>query len=541
MSSIAVSYLTLVVPGKSFTAIWPVDVFGLLDAAYRCQQGQIPYNDFYFFHGPLVAVIPALGLSFGLEGGVIFGFDSVIVGALVLLAAAVAMSRRLTLAAAVIVFVFVWLLIAVPMAEGHNFRAITWGTFYNRHCWAALIVILLFYVEPECSRARDKWLDVGALSILVLFEIYTKFTFGAIALGFVIANSAVSKYNRQVSIGCLAFMALAVVILEAVFHFHLAYWHDVVEFASKLGQRTPVVSLLVSNIPIILACVGALFAIRATGRSSVFDSLFVIGCIVANMLVRASVGDNRSGQLVALVSVFVCLGELARRAETKRLASAPTSFQWEHHWVSLGCLFLALIFVSTETGNRILALGDYFVKVVHPDGRVLKIDTLPGTPLSLANFLVDQDDEPDLFDLVADNTLMRYRNAGPSAVKEFLTPEEYMRTIIEGSNLLRSVDYRNRTVFTFDIVNPFSYALNMRPSINGYPLFWFSFYKDATLAPQPQALIGAADFVMVPRLPFSVTQLTAMMNLYGPYLKENYVLSKGSSHWELWTRNRGNN
>ena len=462
-----------------------------------------------------------------------------VVAGLVLLAATVAMSRRLTLPAAILIFVFVWLLIVVPTAEGHDFRAVSWATFYNKHGWAAFIVILLFYVEPERVRPRDKWIDAVALSILVLFEIYTKITFGIVALGFVIANAVVSKYNRHVSIYSVALIALAVASLEAAFHFHLPYWHDVVEGISTAGTtRSPVLSMLVGNLPIILACFGTLFAARAAGRLSAFDTLFVLGCILANMLLRASVGDSRVGTLVALVAVFVCLGELARRAEMKRLASATLPFYWKHHLPSLGCLFMALIFVSTEIGNRLLGWGYYFEKVLRADDRVLQIDTVREMPPSLANFLVSRDNEPDLFDLTADSTLMRYRSAGPKNVKEFLTAAEYMKTIVEGTNLLRSVDYHNRTVFTFDSVNPFTYALNMRPGKNRYPLFYL-YTTDAKLLPRPEALVGAADFVMVPRLPNSVSQLTTMIDLYGPYLKQNYVQLKKSSHWDLWTRKQG--
>jgi hypothetical protein len=69
-------------------------------------------------------------------------------------------------------------------------------------------------------------------------------------------------------------------------------------------------------------------------------------------------GDNRAGLLVALVAVFLCLGELARRAEMKRLAPATVPFRWPHHLVSTGRLLLAVVFVSTEAGSRILAWGN---------------------------------------------------------------------------------------------------------------------------------------------------------------------------------------
>jgi hypothetical protein len=355
----------------------------------------------------------------------------------------------------------------------------------------------------------------------------------------------VSKYNRDVSIRSVALIAIVVACLEATLHFHLAYWRDILEQTSKASghmDTSDALSMLVGNSPIILACLAALTATRAAGRSSAFDGLFVFACIAASMLVRASVGDNNAGQLVALVAVLLCLSELARRAEMKSIAPATTTrLDWARHWASLGCLFLALVFISTEAGNRIIAWGNYYVKVTRADGR-----TLPGPPPFLSNFLVYKSDEPNLFDLTADNTptadamLTRYRSARAGS-NEMLTVEEYMRTIIEGANLLRSVDYHNRTVFTFDMADLFTYALNMRPTSKGYPHMWVggaSYTTDAKLLPQPEGLLGDADFIMVPRLPFSVSQFMALMDLYGPYLKSNYVQLKDSSHSELWTRKR---
>jgi hypothetical protein len=515
---------------------------GLLDVANRVHLGQLPYRDFHFLYGPAVAIIPALGLDLGLDAGAIFGFDSIVVAAVVLLVALVAMPPRLTLPAAALVFVFICLLILVPMGEAQDYSTISWATFYNRHGWAAFIVILLFYVEPEIIRPYDKWVDAFALTTLVLLEAYTKFTFGILALGFVAANAFVSRYNRQVSIRSFFLIVAFAASFEVAFRFHVAYWLNIIESVSlvkggRFGLRA-FVSIFIANAWIILACLGATLGIRVAGRRSAFDGLYVVGCILSSMQLRTAVGDNSSVGLAALVAVPICLGELARRGEVEAASHFGRSGP-ANHLVSGGCLLLALMFISTETANRVLAWGDYFSKVRHVDTH-----PLPGTPPRLSGFILPEADISDLYDLKKgaegfDPDLTRYRSllrGGSSS----LGTVDYMRSVVEGTNLLRSVEYHNRSVFTFDMVNPFTFALDMVPTRNGYPLFWLSaaITTDPRLLPSPERLIGGADFIMIPLLPYSPDQLESMMRIYGPYLRQNYELVKVSPHWELWMRRK---
>jgi hypothetical protein len=132
---LAITYFILVYFRRSYITLWPNDVMGLIDIAYRVHIGQVPYKDFHLFYGPLVPVVPAVGLALGLQGGAIFGVNGLIAAAVVLPPAAVLSARRSTLPAAVLAFVFLWLLIVVPMAEGHSHDDLTWATFYNRHGW----------------------------------------------------------------------------------------------------------------------------------------------------------------------------------------------------------------------------------------------------------------------------------------------------------------------------------------------------------------------------------------------------------------------
>jgi hypothetical protein len=517
---------------------------GLIDIAYRVHIGQVPYKDFHLFYGPLVPVVPAVGLALGLEGGAIFGVNALITAAVVLPPAAVLSARRLTLPAAVLAFVFLWLLIVVPMAEGHSHDDLTWATFYNRHGWAAFTALLLFYVAPDRPRRFGKWIDAAALAVLVLFGLYTKISFGAMSLGFLAASLVVSKYHRDSAALAIALVVLVATAAEAAFHFHAAYLRNTVEFIARAEGGSfgaqQLVSLLVGNTPVIAGALAAFGASRAAGRRAGLDILFVLGCIAATIVLRGSIGDNRIGLLVALVAAPLCFGELARRAE-----AAGGATGWKGHLASAGCLLLAFLFIAPEAENRVLALRSYAARVARLDPRALDLGALPGAPPALAGFLVNRDDDADLFELTgdgspsADTLLQAYRISinHTRSFGETLTAEEYMRTVVEGAQLLQTVEHTGRTVLTFDMVNPFPYVLGMRPG-NGYPQFWLygPYSTSQALLPTPEAMLGGADLVMVPALPDKADQLANMQRLYGTYLRQHFDPAGASPHWQLWAR-----
>jgi hypothetical protein len=90
------------------------------------------------------------------------------------------------------------------------------------------------------------------------------------------------------------------------------------------------------------------------------------------------------------------------------------------------------------------------------------------------------------------------------------------------------------------MVDPFTFALDMVPTRNGYPLFWLGgpITIDPKLLPRFEQLVADADFIMVPLLPYSPDTTKNMMRIYGPYLRQNYKLLIGSPHWELWAREK---
>ncbi len=518
-----VSYLTFVAPGESYVRVWLNDVMGLLDIANRVQLGQTPYQDFHTMYGPLVAFVPALGLTLGLPPGVIFGFSGVVSAALLLFVAMTALPRRLTTLSAVIVFTFAFLLIVVPIGETQGFGSISWGTFYNRQGWAALILILMFYLEPVDIAPGDKWWDAIALTILVLFELYNKFTFATVAIGFVVACAFVSPYARRVSLISIVLIVAAAGLLEMIFPFLADYYQSitrvVVPFVTEAdagpsGDRLQiwnVVNLVIANAAIITACIGVVLAARAAGRRSVFDLLFATGAILSTIFLHSTIGTISLVCSILLVTVFLVIGEAARRVEhTGGLqVSSPRSQLLARYPVYLFCLLLALMFMSQEVSNRLIVWQDFASKLMNPSL------TVRGAP-RIDSILVPPEGSQRTRVMVGE-----------------LTASIYMQTINDGIEMLRALDQPNRSVVAFDMVNPFPYAADMRPPVEGVPLFWI---REGKRLPVPERFLGGVDYVMVPRLPYQPSHLAKMKEVYGTYLRRNYALEKTSRYWNLWMR-----
>jgi hypothetical protein len=88
------------------------------------------------------------------------------------------------------------------------------------------------------------------------------------------------------------------------------------------------------------------------------------------------------------------------------------------------------------------------------------------------------------------------------------------------------------------MVNPFPYTAGLRPPLGGHPQCWLGdhYTSDSSILPKPDEILGDADYVMVPMLPYYAEQLEIMMKIYGSTLRTNYRLLKVSPHWELRAR-----
>ena len=534
---LSISALIIVVPGRSYVTVWLNDMMGLLDIANRFHLGKIPYRDFHFYYGPLVGLIPGIGLDIGLNAGSVFGFNAIVICAVLFLTAILSLPKRFSLLFSAPLLAYVWLLVVVPMGEGKGFKFISWGNFYNNDCWGALLLTLAFYVEPQDIRRLDKWTDAVSLSLLVLIQLYTKFTFGLVALSFVVANLFVSRYNRSVSILALLLTGATMATAELLYGFHAYYFADIEHFSQTVSHGVGpwgMVTLVVNNSFLIVSCFTSVFILRASGRHSAMDLLFPIAAVVAVGFLRTTVGVNREGALVALASIIVCMGELTRRNAISDRPMPIADEVGNARFLPVLCLALFIASISMEFADRAIALEDFGRKVLSSSN-----GPASGTPERLSGIIVPEDQDAALLAISKSrdpDTIEAIRRADGD---RDLSSLAYMKLIGAGVDLLKTVNYEQHSVFAFDQVNPFLYALYMKPPANSYPLFWVGGPSHASRAdklPSAASLFCGADFVMVPRLPYNASQLSIMQRIYGRYLRNNYVLTRKSAYWELWMR-----
>ena len=442
------------------------------------------------------------------------------------------MYRRFQLPVTLIALVFLWLLIVVPIGSGQSFNDISWGTFYNRHGWAAFAVMMLFYVEPEDQKRYDRWLDSCILASLAVFLLYTKITFGLIGVWFIFANMVISRYNRFISYISIIIIIGAIAFTEVVFEFNGEYFDNIFLVAASnsilRGGYWGLLQTLIAHAWVFGACAGAILATVVAGSRSFLDWAYVLGGFAASIVLLETSGTGKG--LPALIAVFVCCGELARRAEIGREPSGAYS-GWRNHAGSLACLFLLLVFISEPVSNRIIAWHDHYTKTTRGT-----LEPLPGLPPALSGFLVRV--EPwNLHDTLAhDESAHSFLARARHISANTLSPYEYLLTIIEGVELLRTTELRDRTLFVLDNADPFTVALNMKPTENGYPLFWPNTLLTRKSHPQGQEMFSGVDYVMAPILPHDPATVEIMTDIYGDYLDREFVELRRSPHWRLLAR-----
>ena len=525
---LTVAYLALVRPNGSHITNWLNDVMGLTDAAYRTYLGQIPSIDFYSIYGIAVYFPAALGFHFGLNASEVLAFGHFVVALFLLPLAAITVYRRFSILPSFIFVLYVFLLIVAPTEMGGFFLTHTFGTYYNRHCYAALAIVLLHYVEPRSMRRTDSYLDAAVLTLLLLFLVYSKTSFGGVALGFVIANALTSKWKLRTMAVTLAACVVLIGAIGMLTHYNSAYLADNLAMAqakgSIFGGVHAWIRTLYAHMWDVVGSLLALIALSLSRRFSVFDSAFVMGTIFVSFALRDLTGGGLLG-LPLLVAVFLCCGELARRTVAGRRA-ATTGGVWPEHAGALAVFGLLLVFVSEPIMGNSLALFTYYLEVRKPPAAVL-----PG----LAGYVFPP--ESDSGDGFLHNQLGHDDQAHRllATVRQMnLRAGDYWPLIIEGCHLLERVDFKDHAVVSFEQTNPFEPLMGMRPTSYGFPLLWVGAAFTEKKHPAPARYFSDADYVMVPAVPYSQSELDLLLKIYGSYLHEHYEVVQQSPHWSLW-------
>lgn len=173
--------LLIGLPARTVTNAYVNDLLIFLDGAHRVVWGQVPSVDFHAALGPLTYLIPAAGLWLS---GQLGGAMTVATLALLPIMAHV-VGSRLRPVLGLPCALFLILLMAVPANLGADLSQMSFAMFYNRIGWAHLALLLVMVLRPRQEGRRQDSLD-AACAALVVMQCYTKSTYGAVAIAFLL-------------------------------------------------------------------------------------------------------------------------------------------------------------------------------------------------------------------------------------------------------------------------------------------------------------------------------------------------------------------
>ncbi|MFN7026184.1 MAG: hypothetical protein ACK4QP_17075, partial [Pseudorhizobium sp.] len=217
--------LLLALPAATVVTRSLDDLLLLFDGIHRVMGGQVPSRDFLTSLGPLTFYVPAL--AYGVTGN----FGSAVPLAMGLIVAGMAaaaghvLGSRLHFYLALPFAAFLFFILAAPMNLGEPIAALSFAMFYNRAGWVALALLLVLYLTPRSQLSTFK-ADAATATLLALFLLYMRATYGFVALGFLLLMLTDSVQRRWAATAILA-VGVTVVVVALIWSGSSSYWTQV--------------------------------------------------------------------------------------------------------------------------------------------------------------------------------------------------------------------------------------------------------------------------------------------------------------------------
>ncbi|WP_179378344.1 hypothetical protein [Jannaschia marina] len=488
----------LVLPGVTATSMYFNDLLIFLDGAYRVVQGQIPNQDFHTALGPLNFYLPGLGYVLTGDLGMAMPVG---MAALMLLTAPImihVLQSRLRPVIGVPLAVFLMLLLATPMNTGEIPSKISFAMFYNRIGWVLLGILLVMHLRPLHPGRRQGWFDAVSAAVLTMLLAYTKMTYGVVAVGFLILV-LLQPEQRRWAFGAIVLCGVIGLLVEIFWGGSRAYVGDLVEATKVSGVIESYIYvrsfLRVSGEYVAFALIAGM---ALWYRPRITDFLFYGFCGAAGFALL-----NQNFQIIGIVSMLtgaaVAAEILARPRETGSSAAMQT--------VRRGAPFAVMVLLSPIALSSAAAIGVHAGVSLARTGMAL--DTPNGGGIRVVNIL-----DKGQFEF--------YRNYG--------------RSLEKGAALLDGLDRPDSRVLVMDFVSPFASLAGLPPQEGGNAWMHDNRNFDMEVHPPAEEMLGGVDVVMVPRHPVAKGTTDKMKELYGPYLRQHFVLTKTSDFWSVFER-----
>jgi hypothetical protein len=502
--------LLLALPGQTVTTRYLDDLLLILDGAYRITTGQVPNHDFHTPLGPLTYYLPATGYL--LSGS--FGGAMPAAMALVTLALSLPMlhvlSSRLRSTIALLLGVFLLLILSVPINLGEGITALTFAKFYNRIGWAALCTLLIMYLRPRQWRERQDLFDALCAAALTLVMLYTKITYGVVALAFLLFMLTDRQQRRWVlaALGVVVFCSLSI---ELIWRSSLSHLSDLSQALNVGGRLRGTWGQIADHILVNLTdyVLLALFAGLSLKRTHSFrEGFFYLFCAVTGFLII-----NQNFQAWGIVSMHAAAAVAAETILRWEEETAPETVKdaWS---ISAGAklLFLALVLPTIVHCSAALGL------------HTIAASTRSGQSLALPH-------------------LERVRLANLWTWGDYDTANLYLTTLRDGVKALSEINQSDDTIFVMDKSNPFPLILNAPPPEGDMPWLQWERTLNASAFLPAETLLANVDIVMEPK-PLDENSdtspaSTGLKALYGSYIADHYEGLHETDHWKIYRRRLG--
>lgn len=495
LGAAAVFGLLLALPGQTVTTAYLNDLFIFLDGAHRIASGQVPNRDFHTALGPLSFYVPAFGywISGSMGGAMPTAMAATTIG--LALPMIHILGSRLRPAVAIPYGLFLLLIVAVPMNLGESIASLSFAMFYNRIGWAVLSTLLVMYLQPEKPHGRQHLLDALCAAALTLTLLYTKMTYGLVALAF-LAFMLFDARQRRWVLWALGLLVLSALLIEAFWQSSIAHLEDLA-LAGRVSGTRGIVDLSLAFLRhladyVLLAVFAALVLWRTR---SLRDFLFFGICAGPGLMIQ-----NQNSQPWGIITLFAG----AAVATELLLRSCRLDDQAESGILARGAPLLLLAFLLPTSLHCFMALGVHSIAAT----------TRTGEPFGLPRF-----------------GELRLTNLWMPGDRNFMT--DYLMDTQEGARLLSELPVKPRNVSVLDFANPFSAGLDLPPSRGDYAwLHWGRNINDVHHLP-PEQLLGEVDVLMVPKAGINGIPLRT---LYGSYIQEAFDPIRYTDRWTVYKR-----
>ena len=484
-------------PGLTITTSYVNDLFIFLDGAHRIAWGQVPNRDFHTALGPLSFYIPALGYRLSGSMGRAMPFGMALVTCFLALPIAHVLGSRLQPLIAVPYGLFLLLVLAVPTNFGESVTELSFAMFYNRIGWAALGALLVMYLRPPQAKRWQNALDALCAATLVAVMLYTKITYGLVALAFLVFLQFDAQQRRWAA-SSLGLILICGLIIEAFWRSTSTYFDDLVLTGQVSGSRGAVDLATTFLRHLADYSLLAILAFLVLGRTrSLRDLMFFGFCTIPGLLIQ-----SQNSQPWGILTIHA--GAVVATQLLLRFPIHPRESDGKLLSLGSGSPLLLMVLILPTLLNCLIALGLHATLALSHSGQA--------------------------FDLPQ---FREIRLISPWLSKEKTMMHAYLASIEEGARALQSLPKKPDRVSVLDFANPFSAGLDLPPPRGDSAWLHWGRNIDETHFIPPETLLADVEILMLPKWGINNVPLKT---LYRPYIGTAFEPIYETQGWLIYRR-----